>query len=136
VLSLKFLFWSLPLLRRRSKTFMSDGATRYHTSRKGQAYFYAMALVLILFVGIVTFGYKQFELLFKQNVTMSQQVTQLKGDVQIYPGLAETVEQNRLLLKQNADLVRDLLAERHENDVLEQENRALKRRIGIIAPTQ
>lgn len=126
MLLLKLFFWSLPFIKKRSKTFMADGATRYNASKKARGWFYAIAIAFFLFLGIITWGYRQYDFLTKQNRLMTVEISQLKGRIDIYPTISDTIEQNRLLLTQNHDLGDELIKSRQTNRELYQENQKLQ----------
>lgn len=126
MLWLKLFFWSLPFIKKRSKTFMADGATRYNASKKARGWFYAIAIAFFIFLGIITWGYRQYDFLTKQNRQMTVEISQLKGRINIYPTLSDTIEQNRLLLTQNHDLADELIKSRQANRELYVENQKLQ----------
>ncbi|QZA70926.1 hypothetical protein AH06_152 [Erwinia phage AH06] len=126
MLFLKLFFWSLPFIKKRSKTFMADGATRYNASKKARGWFYAISMAFFLFLGIITWGYRQYDYLSKQNRHMTEEISQLKGRINIYPTLSDTIEQNRLLLSQNHDLAEELIKTRQTNSELYKENQKLQ----------
>jgi len=129
VLWLKLFFWSLPFIKKRSKTFMADGATRYNASKKARGWFYAIAIAFFLFLGVITWGYRQYDFLTKQNRQMTVEISQLKGRIDVYPTLSDTIEQNRLLLSQNRDLADELIKTRQSNRELYSDNVKLQDQI-------
>jgi hypothetical protein len=105
---------------------MADGATRYNASKKARGWFYAIAIAFFIFLGIITWGYRQYDFLTKQNRQMTAEISQLKGRIDIYPTLSDTIEQNRLLLTQNHDLADELIKTRQTNRELFDENQKLQ----------
>lgn len=118
MLLLRILFMCLPFIRKHSNTFMSDGATRYSTSRKNKGIYYALIASIVLLSGLVIYGYREYENLSKQNRQFVDELGVLRGMTSIYPNMTDMLQQNRMLLQHNKALGDEVLDLREENSRL------------------
>lgn len=116
------IFWmSLPWIRKHSNTFMSDGATRYSTSRKNKGIYYTLIAFIFLLTGLVFYGYREYESLSKQNKQFVGELSTLRSLTSIYPNMTDMLNQNKMLLQQNKALGDEVLDLRRENARLHEE---------------
>lgn len=116
------IFWmSLPWIRKHSNTFMSDGATRYSTSRKNKGIYYTLIAFIFLLTGLVFYGYREYESLSKQNKQFVSELSTLRSLTSIYPNMTDMLNQNKMLLQQNKVLGDEVLELRRENARLHEE---------------
>lgn len=116
------IFWmSLPWIRKHSNTFMSDGATRYSTSRKNKGIYYTLIAFIFLLTGLVFYGYREYESLSKQNKQFVSELSTLRSLTSIYPNMTDMLNQNKMLLQQNKALGDEVLDLRRENARLHEE---------------
>lgn len=121
MLLLRIFFMCLPFIRKQSNNFMSDGATRYSTTRKNKALYYALVAFIFLLSGVVYFGYREYESLSKQNKQFVNELSTLRNMTSIYPNMTDMLNQNKLLLQQNKVLGDEVMELRKENARLNEE---------------
>jgi hypothetical protein len=97
---------------------MSDGATRYSTSRKNKGIYYALIASIVMLSGLVIYGYREYENLSKQNRQFVDELGVLRGMTSIYPNMTDMLQQNRMLLQHNKALGDEVLDLREENSRL------------------
>lgn len=115
MLLLRIFFTLLPFIRKQSNTFMSDGATRYSTTRKNKGLYYVLIVVVFLLSGIIFYGYREYERLSGQNKQFMAELSTYKTAMSVYPNMTDMLGQNRLLLEQNKLLGDEVLDLRREN---------------------
>lgn len=121
MLLLRIFFMCLPFIRKQSNNFMSDGATRYSTTRKSKALYYALVAFIFLLSGVVYFGYREYESLSKQNKQFVSELSTLRNMTSIYPNMTDMLNQNKLLLQQNKLLGDEVMELRKDNARLNEE---------------
>lgn len=115
MLLLRIFIMCLPIIRKQSNNFMSDGATRYSTTRKSKGLYYTLVAFIFLLSGVVYYGYREYESLNTQNKQFVSELSTLRGMTSIYPNMTDMLNQNKLLLQQNKILGDELLELRKEN---------------------
>lgn len=116
------LFWMcLPMIRKHSNTFMSDGATRYSNTRKSRGIYYTLVVFVFLLSGVVIYGYREYDGLSRQNKQFVTELGVLRSTLSVYPNMTDMLGQNRILLQQNKILGDEVLELRGENNRLRKE---------------
>jgi len=105
----------LPFIRKQSNSFMSDGATRYSTSRKNKGIYYTLVIFIFFLTGLIFYGYREYENLNEQNKHFVTELNTLRTTIGVYPNMNELLGQNRLLMDQNRLLGDEVLRLRAEN---------------------
>lgn len=100
---------------------MSDGATRYNTSRKSKGIYYTLILFVFILGGIVFYGYREYDNLSGQNKKFVSELNTLRTAMSIYPNMNDMLNQNKVLLQMNKNLGDEVLDLRKENKRLHEE---------------